>query len=209
MKLLKQVLIVTILFILFNIPSLFAEEWIQYTNLDDISDIAEDGDFLWIGTDAGLVKMNKETDEKTFYNNANSGLPSNYVSCITIDSNSNNIWIGTNYGMVKYDGKYWTEYNINNSGLPDNMIYCMTLDDKGNIWIGVGGGVFSSGLVKYDGIDWTIYNKSNSGIPANRIYCISIDSNGDKWIGLQMVLQYMMIKIGLIIIRKTPVCQII
>jgi len=69
-------------------------EWIGYTNRDAVLAIVEDNSFLWIGTNGGLVKLDKNTENLTFYNTSNSGLPNNYVYSIAIDVQGNK-WIGT------------------------------------------------------------------------------------------------------------------
>ncbi len=53
-------------------------EWINYTNGQDINSIVIEGDYLWAGTNGGLVKINTITGETTFFNKA-SGLPDNNV----------------------------------------------------------------------------------------------------------------------------------
>lgn len=72
-------------------------EWLNYTNGDWVSALIEEGNYIWAGTNGGLVKINKTSGETTFYNRANSGLPSNRVYSIAIDG-SGNKWIGTGGG---------------------------------------------------------------------------------------------------------------
>jgi len=114
-------------------------EWINYTNRQYVQTVVVEGDFVWLGTGGGLVKLNKTTGEKTFFNTGNSGLPSNSINSIAIDG-SGNKWIGTANGLAKFDGTNWTVYNASNSGLPDNYIYYLTIDGSGNKWIGNDGG---------------------------------------------------------------------
>ena len=54
-------------------------EWLNFTNGETINCIAVEGSVLWISTTGGMVKLNKDTGEKTFFNKANSGLPYNFV----------------------------------------------------------------------------------------------------------------------------------
>ena len=35
------------------------EDWVNYTNGDKVWVIVEDGNYIWIGTEGGLVKINK------------------------------------------------------------------------------------------------------------------------------------------------------
>ena len=136
-------------------------EWVQYTNGDNVTCQAIEGNINWIGTEGGLVKLNKETGETEFYNNANSGLAYNYISCITIDENGNK-WIGnggfsTYGGLLKFDGNNWTIYNNENSPLIYNKINSITIDEIGNKWIGTK----YEGLVYFDDTNWTFYNIDN------------------------------------------------
>jgi len=152
-------------------------EWINYTNGDYVSCLAEEGDYMWVGTTGGLVKINKISGATFFLNKDNSGLPSNRVFSIAIDS-SGNKWIGTWYGLARFDGTNWTVYKTYNSGLPSNVIRSIAIDVSGNKWIGTW-----YGLAHFDGTNWTVYNSSNSGLPNNYIESIAIDGSDNKWIG--------------------------
>ena len=111
-------------------------QWIQYTNGNDVWALADEGNILWIGTFGGLVKLDKTTGTSTFYNNANSDLPYNYVTDIAIDDNGTK-WIGTYYGgMAAFDGINWVIYNTSNSGLPNNFIHSIAIDANGTKCIG-------------------------------------------------------------------------
>ena len=144
-------------------------EWINYTNGDNVNALAENGEYIWAGTNGGLVKIDKTSGEIAFYNRANSGLPHNQVNSIAIDD-SGNKWIGTGVewsgggGLASFDGTNWTVYNESNSGLPSNPVSSIAIDSSGNKWIGTGGG-----LTFFDDTNWTVYNTSNSGLPSNTV----------------------------------------
>ncbi|MEN6511268.1 MAG: hypothetical protein ABFD00_05480, partial [Chloroherpetonaceae bacterium] len=115
----------TLLFIVLASSMLcYAEnpQWLNFTNGNEINAIVEEGNTMWVGTDGGLVSIDKTTGDPTFYNRANSGLPYNHVSSIAIDG-SGTKWIGTWDGLAKFDGTNWTVYNTTNSGLPSNYVY--------------------------------------------------------------------------------------
>lgn len=114
----------------------------------------------------------------TVYTETNSPLPLNTVRCIAVD-HLNNKWIGTDYGLAKYDNSFWTVYNTSNSQLPDNNIRAIACDQNGNVWIGTQSG----GLARLNGTAWTIYNTSNSGIPGNFVRAITIGPDGNIWLG--------------------------
>jgi len=180
----RALLIIT--FFLLNF-ALTAEnpEWIQYTNGQQVQAVANDGNIVWIGTfRGGLVKLDKTSGEKTFYNTANSGLPNSTVLSIAIDNN-HKIWIGTENGLAEFDGNTWVVYNSTNSELPGNAVYAITVDNEQNKWIGT-----YNGLAKFNGDSWTIYNTTNSELPANTINCIAIDNDQNKWIGATDYMNY-------------------
>ena len=114
-------LLITILSITFS-TNAQDPQWLNYTNGDCITALAEEGNNMWIGTTGGLVKLDKTTGIPTFYNSANSGLPGSTIRAIAIDE-SGTKWIGTaGGGLAKFDGTNWTIYNSSNSGLPNDYV---------------------------------------------------------------------------------------
>jgi hypothetical protein len=61
------------------------QEWVGFTSVKNIRCLVEEGKYLWVGTDRGLVKLNKSTGEFIVYDKWNSKLPDNYVYAIAID----------------------------------------------------------------------------------------------------------------------------
>lgn|GEM_PF-3051748 len=57
--------------------------------------------FLYVGTDKGFVKINKQNKTINYHLNKDNGLRSNFVNCI--DTFENNIYIGTNLGLTIID----------------------------------------------------------------------------------------------------------
>src|SRR5688572_7802302 len=76
------------------------------------------------------------------------GLSHNKVNCIIQDKRGF-IWMGTNDGLNRYDGKNFTVYKNtpgNNSTLSGNIITDIVEDDNEILWIATADG----GLTKYD-----------------------------------------------------------
>lgn len=114
----------------------------------------------------------------TIYNTANSGLPDDNVRAITVDHQQVK-WIGTDAGLVKFDGTAWTVFNTTNSGLPDNSVRTIVVDDTNAIWIGM----FQGGLAKFDGVSqWQVWNTTNSGLPNDFVRGIAFDTSGYLWL---------------------------
>ncbi len=154
-------------------------QWKQFLNSNNITSSASEGEYTWLGTTNGLVKLNNTTEEVFVYNNYNSGLPMNSITSVAVDSLGNK-WIGVEYnGLVKFDNVNWIVYDDQNSGLPTKDIKSLVVDRAGNIWIGT----YLQGLVKFDGINWTVFNTSNSGIRCTNIWAITIDNEGSVWFG--------------------------
>ncbi|MEN6512092.1 MAG: two-component regulator propeller domain-containing protein, partial [Chloroherpetonaceae bacterium] len=106
-------------------------QWLNFTNGNQINAIVEEGNTMWVGTDGGLVSIDKTTGDPTFYNSSNSGLPNNYVWSIAIDG-SGTKWIGTLAGgLAQFDGTNWTVYHALKSGLPNNFVLSIAIDGSG------------------------------------------------------------------------------
>jgi ligand-binding sensor domain-containing protein len=173
----KKILLAFLFFCSFSVFAQYPD-WKYFGRSYSAYTFAEEGDFMWIGNTQGIVKLNKITGAKTFYNKTNSPLPDNEISKIVIDKKGVK-WFGTsNVGLVRFDGINWTVYDTTNSLLRAMLIQDITVDANNNLWIspfrnGVGG----VGLIKYDGTTWTNYTTSNSGLPNNNIGHLFADSS--------------------------------
>ena len=153
---------------------LFAQNnWLNFTNSKEVRDIVFQENYAWVATSGGLIKINLMNDERYLYDRSNSGIPSNNISRLCIDS-SNNVWVGTyDAGVAKFDGINWECYSEDFDRLKSNRILALFTDSKGIVWIGTGWDLYRF----YDGYllnDWNI-----QGI----IQDITEDKNGAIWIG--------------------------
>ncbi|MCX8080430.1 MAG: SpoIIE family protein phosphatase [Bacteroidia bacterium] len=110
------------------------------------------------------------------------GLPGKQIKDIIQDS-LGFIWIGTDEGLVRYDGYEFKliQDTLNHSEFP---IFCMTLDHYGRIWIGsrmkgiaVYNPVFNS--FKY----FKHINEDSTSLPLNDVTALHTDKNGKIWVG--------------------------
>lgn len=153
------------------------ENWTHIGSSDDINVLTEEGDFLWVGSEGGLTKINRQTNEQTFYSINNSGLPNMFIKDIAIDNNGSK-WIGTENGLAKFDGTNWTVYTTQNSQIPNDTITTIGFDSQNNVWLGT-----MNGLAKFDGTNWQIFNTSNSELLYNKIKKVAVDNSDNIWIG--------------------------
>jgi len=120
----------------------------------------------------------------TTYNTINSPIPSHYITSIDVDQ-SGNKWIGTDQGLVKFDGLNWVTYNSSNSGLYQDLIYNAQVDINGDIWVITDHDTWfrpDGSLHRFDGNNWIRYTTNNSGLPHNHVRGIKIDAQGNKWL---------------------------
>lgn len=91
------------------------------------------------------------------------------------------IWMGTNLGLIRYDGVIGKKYEINTASKKNlDYVHTMLLDSYGDLWIGA-----DSGLFKYKTECDCLYevSDSNHNIALNNIRAIAEDSNNNIWIG--------------------------
>jgi len=165
----------------------YSQEWVNYTNGNDIQCIFIDKNEAWVGTArGGLVKVDVNDYKTVFYNKANSGLPDNQIRAIQIDSLGRK-WIATARGIAIFDGNNWEIMNNLNSILPSENISNIFIH-KSNIWISS----YSGGsLSHYNGVDWKVYDNKILAEFDNPIFSMAIDSNNVTWIGTnQELLKY-------------------
>ena len=155
-------------------------EWIYLSKVPGIQTIAEDGNFIWIGSCAGALKINRTTGTKVIFDKTNCPFPDSWISNIAIDHYGNK-WFSTwNKGvLVKYDDTNWTIYDTSNSPLSGCSIESLTIDSNNVVWISTG--CTNGGLIKFDGTNWTLYNTSNSGLTTNYIKSV-FSEGGNIWL---------------------------
>jgi len=113
------------------------------------------------------------------------GLSDPNVTCITQDSRGF-LWIGTRYGLNRYDGnRFRVFYNdpTDLGSLSNNYIQNITEDAKGNIWIATSGGGFNKFDRKKNRFEQYIHDQNNlNSVAGNNIGKIVEDKTGKLWI---------------------------
>ena len=84
------------------------------------------------------------------------------------------IWIGTQSGLVRYDGKNFFVFD-ESTGLVANEVWSIVEDGFGNLWLGT----YGKGVVKYNGKSFTNYNTSN-GLAGNKIRKVYYSKKMDR-----------------------------
>lgn len=102
-------------------------------------------------------------------------LPNPSVAEIAVDA-TGVVWIGTEAGAVRLEGKERQEFTVFNSGLPDHALRALSVTPDGAVWFGT-----LNGSTRFDGTDWTHYSTGNSGLPHNFTGRVVL-RNGNTWI---------------------------
>ena len=99
--------------------------------------LAQDGDgFLWLGTEAGLVRFDG-VEFRTFDRNSSPTLKASDITALFVD-NVNRLWIGTDDGAVlrRRDGVFEEFSQVRLSGAVSTFYQ----DQRGVIWVAGGAG---------------------------------------------------------------------
>lgn len=157
---------------------------------NNIDQITEFNDKIWVATNAGITLMEFEAIEdlrpgggKTdfSYITNESGLNSNSVTCLEKDTKGR-IWIGTsNKGVIKCtrdeNGKLdFTHYDIE-QGLSFYSINCLYYDRENTLWIGT-----DVGLNQYTSEHFVLYDES-VGLNNNIVWSVAADAEKNIWLG--------------------------
>ncbi|MFO7448432.1 MAG: two-component regulator propeller domain-containing protein [Ignavibacteriaceae bacterium] len=106
------------------------------------------------------------------------GLPHNSITSIT-QTKDGYIWLGTNDGLIRFDGVTFSLYNNKNTPqLLSNDIWALKTDTKGRMWIGT----YDKGLVCYENSKFKSYT-TDDGLSENSIWSLFEDKKGNIWIG--------------------------
>lgn len=98
-----------------------------------------------------------------FYNfNESDGLPSNTIRSI-YKSKKGDLWVGTESGLVSFDGKHVTKY-FDKKGYVFASCWDITEDDKNNLWVSF----YGVGVAKFDGNTFQTYDDKN-GLAYNHV----------------------------------------
>lgn len=155
-----------------------------------IKDITGIENEIWIATDNGLNKYDKNTREFTIYKKTEdeNSIVNNEIRVVYIDKEGL-LWIGTRGGISTFDRKgKFTSYNdiLEKNGVYEKTISAIYEDVDGIMWFGLGN---DGGLVKYNRdtgeIKSYIYHEIINSLSNNTVRSITEDSKGNIWIGTQ------------------------
>lgn len=128
---------------------------------------------LWGATALPMVAQQWEV-----FDMASVGLPSDQVTALA-EGPDGVIWVGTSFGLCRYDGSGWQVFQADGSGVPGNVITALAVDGAGRLWVGTQ----LNGIGIYDGTSWSYLDPGNSPLPDVEIKSLTIDQFDRAWIG--------------------------
>ena len=135
---------------------------------------------IGVATDLGVAIVEQSSNgtySATTYTkqNTSNGLLNNNVTAILEDS-SENLWVGTQFGISKFDGTTWTKYTVSNTtGLASNDIRGFSETPDGSILVAT-----AFGLTEFDTAGGVTHLYSANGLAENIlgdvVYCTADSS---------------------------------
>ena len=106
------------------------------------------------------------------------GLPQNTIPAM-VQTRAGYIWVGTELGLVRFDGVRFTVFDESNTPeLKSNIVIALAEDHEGRLWIGTQGG----GLTCLKDGRFRTYT-SKDGLSNDSILALYPDRAGNLWIG--------------------------
>ena len=103
------------------------------------------------------------------------GLPQSRIRSI-VQTKDGYLWLGTDNGLVKFNGTTFTAFTVETGSLRDNEVWAIQEDNEGGLWIGTYGG----GLTLYQDGRFRTFTKAD-GVP-DVVKKVEKDREGNIWI---------------------------
>ena len=104
------------------------------------------------------------------------GLPQSRFRAI-VQTRDGYIWLGTDNGVVRFNGASFTAFTVETGSLKDNEVWALQEDNEGALWIGTYGG----GLTRLKDGAFKTFTTAD-GLPDDVVTHIDKDSAGNLWI---------------------------
>jgi ligand-binding sensor domain-containing protein len=159
-------------------------EWDHYTTKTGLPDdhvfaIKVHGSDVWVGTEDGLARINKNTGKCKTWKEAE-GLPWRVISAIDVNPKTGEVWIGLlGGGLARLSGDRFDHFHQLNSGLVNDVVYGVAIEND-NVWAAT-----TAGASRYNTVtnEWTIYTEKNAPMEEIWNYGVCYDE-GKVYLGV-------------------------
>jgi hypothetical protein len=154
-------------------------DWKHFTTADGLPNdhifaVEVDGHHVWVGTEAGLARIDKRTGTiKTWAEKE--GLPWKVVSALAANPKTGELWIGLfGGGLARFSGGRFDHFHQLNSGLVNDVVYGVAVEND-NVWAAT-----TAGASRYNTItgEWTIFTEKNA--PMEEIWNYGVSYHNGK-----------------------------
>lgn len=143
---------------------------------DSVRALCLSGDELWIGTDAGLVRM--VDDRVKSLRPVGGEKPTFPVSSIDVDPDSRDVWLGTlGGGLMRYTAGRLDRFDQFDSGLAGDVVFSVRFH-QARVWAATNGGL---SIYDPEKDEWTLVRERRAGTGESIV--TSLASAGDEILG--------------------------
>ncbi len=104
------------------------------------------------------------------------GLPQNRISALAQTSDGY-LWVGTWFGLVRFDGAHFTTFNrYNTPALLNDVVNALAVGPDGALWIAT-----RNGLLRFHEAEWKRFT-TGDGLADNGIWDLAFDGRGVLWV---------------------------
>ncbi len=141
---------------------------------NEIHDIEQQGDQVWVGTSGGVFAYDRKTLETKY--EKTDGLLHPFIDSLLVDKKGVK-WLGTfGGGINSFDGTNW---NAQEPGVTKGATIINSYEDsKGRIWFCSD----AAGVFVFDGQGFTQYT-TKEGLPSDQVHVVAEDKDGSMWMG--------------------------
>jgi len=133
---------------------------------DKVFQAAVDGERVWVGTENGLVLIEKGKIRKVY--NTEDGLANRVVAGVAVDPASGDVWLATFGGLSRFSGGEFRNYKNFTSGLANDIVYAVAVQGE-FVWAATTAGI--SRMNTRTG-EWSIFSEKNA--PLHEPWCYGI-----------------------------------
>ncbi|MFK7926032.1 MAG: S8 family serine peptidase [Bacteroidia bacterium] len=151
------------------------EDFLVNTDSKKVQSIILDGEIAWFGTNYGIYESHIYNCEDTIWDDKNV-LDHRNTHSLAKDSQGN-LWVGTDQGLVMYDGADWVLFNMDNSDIPGDKVKYIFADQGDTLWLAIDG----VGLAQFDGTNWTLFEDLFPTRPIVKYNAVMRDSANVLW----------------------------
>lgn len=184
----NTVLSLASLILLYTSTQIYADapRWVYITSNPNVTDITEDLDYYWVGTEFGLSRIKKTDYSLRVYHHSNSDIPSDHVYQLAVHPHTGDLWVATAGGICRFDGDI---FHIPENIPPARNAWStsLSIDSAGGVWVALRPSTyekpFTIGRIDTTG-SYSDILLNNPGFPSQFLRAQTIEMHADNRGGL-------------------------